>query len=239
MDKYLVVDRGLVGSIFLNDSQFDVVSHDEWYNHNLDDYNGMMCTAAISTEAECQKVRMEDVLKANVELPLQMLQAAKSKNAPLVAFSTAGVYQSAGVRVEDDDVDAHNRYTTSKIVMEYALMNETYSRLFIFRAPFVVLFSARVNDLGQRVQTWAKCEDVTASIVYRADLRHAVIRALDHERPVAGGIYNIASGIVHFPTFLEDRFGWQGTIVPPHSLSRTPNSQIAVHKANAAGLLHE
>ena len=244
MDKYLVVGRGLVGSIFSEDPRFDLVSHDEWQNRNLDAYSGMVCAAAISTETECQKATMAEVLKANVQLPMQMLRAATSMNIPLVAFSTAGVYREAGVRREEDDVSPHNRYAASKVFMEHALQSQTlqiacgvfYERLFIFRIPFVVLFSNHPNDLGMRVPNWSKCEDVTASIVYRADLEHAVIAALNG---APGGVYNIASGMVHFPRFLEDRFGWRGDVVPAHSMARTPNSQLDVSKAKEAGLLNE
>ena len=243
MDKYLVVGRGLVGSIFAEDSRFDLVSHDEWQNRNLDTYSGMVCAAAISTETECQKATMEEVLKANVQLPLQMLRAAKSMNIPLVAFSTAGVYREAGVRREEDDVSPHNRYAASKIFMEHTLQSQTlriacgvfYERLFIFRIPFVVLFNNHPNDLSARVHNWKQCEDVNASVVYKADIKHSVRHAMT--KSSEGGIYNIATGIVHFPSFLSDRFGWDGDVVPAHSLGRTPNSQLDTGKAEKAGLL--
>ena len=76
MERYLVVGRGLVGSIFAEASQFDLVSHEEWHNRDLDNYSGIVCAAAISSETACQKVRMAEVLKANVELPMQMLRVA-------------------------------------------------------------------------------------------------------------------------------------------------------------------
>ena len=44
------------------------------------------------------------------------------------------------------------------------------------------------------------------------------------------GIYNIASGDVHFPRFIEDRFGWGGDVVPPSSLGKTPNAQLDTGK---------
>lgn len=235
MKKYLVVGRGLIGSIFSEDSRFDLVSHDEWQNRNLDNYSGMVCAAAISTEAQCQKARMEEVLRANVELPLRMLKLAMARNIPFVAFSTAGVYREAGMRKEEDDVSPHNRYTASKIMMEYALQNEAYQHLFTFRIPFVVLFSTHPNDLGSRVANWKKCEDVTASIVFRAHIKYPVKRALKKSAP--GGIYNIASGTIHFPTFLKDRFGWCGDIVPNGMLGKTPNSALDIRKATGAGLL--
>ena len=242
MDKYLVVGRGLVGSIFSEDPQFDLVSHDEWNSRDLDSYSGMVCAAAISTETLCQQATMAEVMEANVTLPSRILKQAKARNIPCVVYSTAGVYREAGVRKEDDDVSPHNRYAASKIFMEHTLQSQThqiacgvfYDRLYIFRIPFVVLFSTHPNDLGMRVPNWSKCEDVTASIVYRADLEHAVIAAL---KGAPGGLYNIASGTVHFPTFLEDRFNWRGDIVPANSLGRTPNSQLSVEKALQAKLI--
>lgn len=243
MDKYLVVGRGLVGSIFSEDSQFDVVSHDEWHNRDLDSYSGMVCAAAISTEALCQQATMAEVMEANVTLPLRMLKLAKARNIPVVAFSTGGVYRTAGVRTEEDDVHPHNRYAASKIYMEHTLQSQpnqiacgvSYERLFIFRIPFVCFFNNHPHDLSGRVPNWKQCEDVSASVVYRGTTEYAVRKALT-DSPAAG-IYNIASGIVHFPTFLEDRFHWKGDVVPAHSMGRTPNSQLNTEKAEESGLL--
>ena len=234
MDKYLVVGRGLVGSIFSEDSQFDVVSHDEWHNRNLDSYSGMVCAAAISTEALCQKATMAEVMEANVALPLRILKLAKARNVPFIVYSTGGVYREAGVRAETDDVSPHNRYIASKIFMEHTIMDECYAKAYVFRIPFVVLFTQNPNDFGPRAIHWRQCEDVNASIVYRAALERSARTAL---RASCGGIYNIASGTVHFPSFLEDRFGWDGEIVPGHSMGRTPNSQLNTEKAIMAGLL--
>ena len=235
MDKYLVLGRGLVGSIFSEDSQFDVVSHGEWHNRNLDNYSGMVCAAAISTEVLCQKATMAEVIEANVELPLRMLKLAKARNIPFVTFSTAGVYREAGVRKEDDDVSPHNRYTASKVFMEHALQSEAYQKLFVFRIPFVCLFNNHTHDLSGRVLNWEKCEDVCASVVYKADLEHSAKQAM--RQLCDGGVYNIASGTIHFPTFLEDRFNWKGDVVPAHSMGKTPNSQLDTRKSKKAGLI--
>ena len=231
MEKYLVVGRGLVGSIFSEEPQFDLVSHDEWHNRDLDSYSGMVCAAAISTEALCQKATMAEVMEANVTLPLRILKLAKSRNVPCVVFSTAGVYREAGVRVETDDVHPHNRYAASKVYMEHALQNEAYQKLYIFRIPFVCLFNNHPNDLSVRVQNWTQCENVNASVVYQAHIESSVQNAMAHGVP--SGIYNVASGIVHFPTFLEDRFSWKGDVVPAHSMGLTPNSQLDTGKAEA------
>lgn len=235
MKKYLVVGRGLVGSVFSQYAEFDVVSHHLWYRAAQFSYHGIVCAAAISTEPLCQQATMAEVIEANVELPLRMLKLAKARNIPFAVYSTAGVYRNPGVRVEKDDVSPHNRYTASKIFMEHTLTNEEYSKLFIFRIPFVCLFNNHPHDLSGRVPNWDKCEDVSASVVYKGALEHSLRHALSDLR--TSGIYNIASGIVHFPTFLEDRFGWEGTVVPAHSMSRTPNSQLDTSKANEAGLL--
>ena len=235
MDKYLVVGRGLVGSVFKDDPHFDVVSHEEWQRAAQHNYHGIVCAAAISTEARCQQATMTEVMEANVTLPLRILRLAKARNVPCVVYSTAGVYKEAGVRAETDDVSPHNRYAASKIFMEYTLMNEAYSHLFIFRIPFVVLFNNHPNDLSARVQNWEQCEDVNASVVYKANLEHSVRHAMT--KACEGGVYNIATGIVHFPSFLSDRFAWDGDVAPAHSMGRTPNSQLDTGKAEKVGLL--
>lgn len=235
--KYLVVGRGLVGSALKEDPQCDVVSHQDWYKSAKFDYHGIVCAAAMSTEAQCQEATMAEVIQANVTLPLQIVRWAKAHNIPCVVYSTAGVYRESGLRKEEDDVHPHNRYTSSKIMMEHALQMEAYAHLFIFRIPFVVLFNNHPNDLSGRAPNWEKCEDVTASVVYKRDITHSVNRALGRE--CNGGVYNIATGTVHFPTFLSDRFGWQGHVVPAHSMGRTPNSQLDTSKAEQAKLLHD
>ena len=232
--KYLVVGRGLVGSMLAEDDRFDAVSHEEWYVAAQEQpYAGIVCAAAMSTEGKCLEATMAEVIEANVYLPLRILKLAKARNVPFVVFSTAGVYRMAGVHTEVDDVHPHNRYTASKIMMESRLMEESYPHLYIFRIPFVVLFNNHPNDLSGRVRNWKQVEDVTASVVYRAALEGSVTAAMRGE--AEGGIYNIASGDVHFPRFLEDRFGWKGDVVPAHSLGRTPNSQLNVVKVEGAG----
>ena len=235
MDKYLVVGRGLVGSMLGEDERFDAVNHEEWYVAAQEQpYAGIVCAAAMSTEGKCLEATMAEVIEANVYLPLRILKLAKARNVPFVAFSTAGVYRTAGVRREEDDVHPHNRYTASKIMMEARLTEESYRHLYIFRIPFVVLFTQDESDLGPRVVKWDRCEDITASIVYRGTLKNAVLAAMEG---APGGVYNIASGTVHFPSFLEDRFGWDGEIVPAHSLGRTPNSNLDTSKARDAGII--
>ena len=148
--------EGLSALFSAEDPQFDVVSHDDWQNRNLDYYSGMWCAAAISTEPLCQQATMAEVMEANVTLPLRMLKLAQARDIPFVAFSTAGVYREAGVRKEEDDVHPHNRYAASKIFMEHTLQSQTlqiacgvfYERLFIFRIPFVVLFNNHPHDLS-------------------------------------------------------------------------------------------
>lgn len=235
MQKFLIVGRGLVGSFFQDMPEYDILSHEEWYLAGDNSYDGIVCAAAMSTEPLCQSATMGEVLEANVSLPLRILKLAKTRELPCVFFSTAGVYRSPGVRSETDDINTHNRYTASKVMMEYALRSEAYQKTYIFRIPFAVGFTQQPTDFEARIRTWEKCEDVNASIVYRGDITHAVTTALT--RPITPGIYNIASGIVNFPRFLEDRFNWKGEIVPAGSLSKTPNCQISTLKAHGAGLL--
>ena len=79
------------------DERFAAVSHRDWQQASEDGYSGIVCAAAISTEPKCLAVTMEEVLEANVYLPLRLLKLAKARNVPFVAFSTAGVYRTAGV----------------------------------------------------------------------------------------------------------------------------------------------
>lgn len=228
--------RGLVASAFADDKRYKLISSENCLR-DIDEgnYGGIVNAAAITGEPKCQSVDLSQVMRVNVMTPLRMLDYARERDIPFVMFSTAAVYKNPTITSEGDDIAPRGRYPMSKVAMEYALRADPYDKLFIFRIPFVVMFKQHEGDLSYKVQSWKYVEDVTGSIVYRATLFHAVENALGGM--AVGGIYNIASGNVHFPTYLEDKFGWNGDIVPAHSMGRTPNCMLDCKKARQAGLI--
>ena len=228
--------RGLVASAFADDKRYELISSENCLR-DIDEgnYSGIVNAAAITGEPKCQSVDLSQVMRVNVMTPLRMLDYARERDIPFVMFSTAAVYKNPEITSEEDNVAPRGRYPMSKVAMEYALRADSYEKLFIFRIPFVVMFKHHDGDLSYKVQSWEYVEDVIGSIVYKATLFHAVENALSGV--ARGGVYNIASGNVHFPSYLEDRFGWDGDIVPAHSMGRSPNCILDCTKAKQAGLI--
>ena len=228
--------RGLVASAFTDDKRYELIGFENCLRE-IDEGNcgGIVNAAAITGEPKCQSVSLSDIMRVNVMIPVRLLEYAKEKNIPFVMFSTAAVYKNPTITSEDDEIAPRGRYSMSKVAMEYTLRADTYEKLYIFRIPFVVMFKRHDADLSVKVKSWKYCEDVTGSIVYKPTLYEAVNNAIDGVAP--GGVYNIASDNVHFPSYLEDKFGWNGDIVPAHSMNRSPNCMLDCQKARMAGLI--
>ena len=235
MKKHLVVGRGLIGRMLAEDKRFDLVSRKAFYGWLPDATrcNGYICTAAASSERSCRAVSWNEVLRGNVDLPLQMAARAKRENVSCVLFSTSGVYLNPGISKETDDVEPHNRYTASKLMMECGARR--YHRCYVFRIPFVCLWGDGTMDMRNRVRGWTQCEDVETSIVYREELMLAVTNALEGNVP--GGIYNVMSENIRLPEFIKSKFDWQGEVVAQGGLGLTPSTCLDIRKARARGLL--
>lgn len=228
--------RGLVASAFSDDKRYELIRSDNCLREiNEGNYGGIVNAAAITGEPKCQSASLPDVMRVNVMTPLRMLDFAQERNIPFVMFSTAAVYKNPEITSEDDEIAPRGRYSMSKVAMEYTLRADAYEKLYIFRIPFVVMFKQHDADLSIKVKSWKYCEDVTGSVVYKPTLYEAVNNAINGVAP--GGVYNIASDNVHFPSYLEDKFGWNGDIVPAHSMNRSPNCMLNCSKAKGARLI--
>ena len=236
MKRYLVVGRGLVGKMLAEGEQFELISHTEFHESPATrSYDGYVCTAAISGERACQDVSWTEVVQANVALPFQLIKRARRDKAPVVLFSTSGVYRYPGVAKEDDDVEPHNRYTTSKLVMEHCALSMAYSKCYVFRIPFICLFVDGKMDMPNRVRAWTKCENVNTSILYKKELLQSVLCALGASVP--SGVYNVMSENIRLPEFVKEQFDWHGEVVPQGSLGLTPSTCLDISKANTEGLI--
>ena len=185
---------------------------------------------------KCENTDFAQVLRANAKLPISIADYASNCKIPFVQFSTSAVYrlpsQKEGVPVNEAfPLFPYNSYAASKIVMEATLPKSTY----IFRIPVVSTGSGADNDFEGKVKRWTVVEDVLISIVYRSTLIKAVRNALTAEIPP--GVYNIASETVHLPTYIEGRFDWEGEVVSPHTLGRSPAIVLDITKAWKAGLI--
>ena len=235
MKRYLVVGRGLIGKMLAEGKQFELISHTEFHELPARSYDGYVCTAAVSSEKLCRDVSWDEVIKGNVILPSQLIKRARRDRVPIILFSTSGLYRYPGVAKETDDVQPHNRYTASKLVMEYSALSMKYSKCYVLRIPFICLFGDGKMDMPNRVQSWAQCEDVLTSIVYKKELLQSVLCSLGGVAP--GDVYNVMSEDIQLPEFVKEQFDWNGKVVPQGSLGLTPSTCLDISKAKTRGLI--
>ena len=221
------------------------INEGDWYEYNLSEYDGFVCTAGLIGEDVCSKQSFSRLYHANVTLPASMMHEAKERRKPFIAFSTAAVYRDGGKVDENSDVHPWNRYATSKIMMEYELnrrhITGEYSgahRFYIFRLPFVDLKTDHKNDLKARASRWESVEEVTTSIALRKEILEATLTALTKWNWIASGTYNIASLDVFLPKYLMEEFNIDLRKVPANSLGLSPgDKKFVTTKAENEGLI--
>ena len=231
--KIGVVGAGLVGSCFKGLDNFQVVHRNEWKD-KIQSWAGVVNCAGIIGLKQCERVSFDDVLRANVVLPLEMAESALMLNIPFVQFSTAAVYRRENLTdsvTEDMPLYPYHTYGASKILMESLLPSKT----FIFRIPMVSTFSGAENDFEEKIKRWIQVEDANISMVYRQTLIEAVSNALKGDIPQ--GIYNVASKSVYLPSYVRERCGRAVEMVSADKLNRPPAITLEVSKAKAYKLL--
>ena len=234
MKKFGVIGAGLVGSIFKELDEFQMVHRNEWKDA-IWNWKGVVNCAGIVGLQVCEDTDFAHVLRANAKMPVDIADYAANLQIPFVQFSTSAVYRRPIKQGDPVDEDAplypYNAYAGSKILMEATLPPSCY----IFRIPVVYTCSDADNDFGQKVERWTVVEDVLISIVYKDTLIRAVRNVLTQEIPP--GIYNIASEAVHLPSYIEEQFAWQGEVVTADSLNLSPAIVVDIAKARKAGLI--
>ena len=233
LKKIGVIGAGLVGSIFKELDEFQVVHRNEWKDV-IWDWKGVVNCAAITGLDKCEETDFAQVLRANVRMPIDIADYAANLQIPFIQFSTSAVYRlptKFKLVEEDDPLYPYNTYSGSKILMERVLPKSC----FIFRIPVVSTGSGADNDYAQKVKRWTYVEDVHKSIVYKDTLIEAVRSALGAH--YKAGVYNIGSEVIHLPTYVKEQFGWEGEIVPANSLGRSPAIALDTSKAEVHGLI--
>ena len=183
--------------------------------------------------AEAEELSMDD---GAAYQPIHPTPLYPDVPVPFITFSTTAIYQtpigSHSVR-ETDALYPHNSYAASKILMEAMLPDD---KCFIFRIPTVVTNNGHPNDFREKIKRWSVVEDVSQSIIYPETIIKAVERALTMQK-VTPDIYNIASEVVHLPTFIKEEYGWEGDIIEPHSLGYSAAVIQNTSKAESVGLI--
>ena len=92
-----------------------------------------------------------------------------------------------------------------------------------------------MTDFGKAVEKWTACENLMQSLIYEDSIIEVVERALTNKN-IPCGIYNILSEIVHLPSYVREKYGWRGEIVPKGSLGLSPALELDDRKAKRAKL---
>ena len=218
MNKYGVVGAGLVGSLFEGLDDFEVVHHDEWLPMRWE--RGLVNCAAQSSRIACEQKHFSDVLQANVYLPQKMYESTLNfkGDVPFVQFSTTAIYKHPKnpdtVLDEDAAIYPLHSYGASKILMEDILADK---ECYIFRIPRVITDNGHPNDFGHHITRWTEVEDRHCSIVRGETIVNAVMAALENPNSPPG-IYNIATEVIHLPSFIKENYGWEGKVIPADSM---------------------
>ena len=238
MKKIGIVGAGLVGSCFLGLDEFEVVHRDEWKD-SVWNWRGIVNAAGIIGIGPCQEASYDDLIKANVTLPVDIEGYAANLGIPFLTFSTTAVYRrpidlQERLR-EDAPLYPYNSYGASKILMEASLPKDA---CFIFRLPRVDTETDSEKDFGPKLKNWKVVERVYQSFVFRDTIIESVRNAMNN-RTRFYGIYNIGSTDVYLPDYIKEKYGWTGEVVPAHSLNLSPAVMIDSSKAKDLGLLWE
>ena len=85
--KIGVVGAGLVGSCFKGLDDFEVVHRDEWKDA-VWNWRGIVNAAGIIGPAPCDNASLDDLIKANVKLAVDMEGYAANLGIPFLTFPT-------------------------------------------------------------------------------------------------------------------------------------------------------
>ena len=236
MKKIGVVGAGLVGSCFEGLDDFEVVHRDEWKDRAWS-WRGIVNAAGIIGIGPCQEASYDELIKANVTLPVDMMGYAANLGIPFLTFSTTAVYRRPPDLKEKCREDAplypYNAYAASKILMEASLPRD---KCFIFRLPRVDTETDSPKDFGPKLKNWKVVEAVYQSFVYRDEIIESVRNAMNNKTRFYG-VYNIASADVYLPDYIKEKYGWEGEVVPAHSLNLSPAVMVDNSKARDLGIL--
>ena len=206
--KILVIGLGAVGSHLVEHECFEGIHHDE-FDGDVGGYSAVVNCAGIAGDGKCGLDNYELVMDANVDFPLKIYNACVKHNVSFIHLSTSGVYRNqsewkstyVGLK-ESDPVYPHNFSCVSKLLAESVLLSylDENCSLFIFRIPWMVIGSQYI----ERSKIWQRVQATYTSVLEVNVLTDACIRVVGSYN---SGIYNVASGVVWFPSFFKQITG--------------------------------
>ena len=215
----LVVGAGTIGKPLAKHPYFRIVPRDEFHPHLLSSVSALVNCAGIVGDAKCKEAGFDEVMKANVDLPMTFAAMCRHADIPLFQPSTTGVYKRQTCEDLNSDTYAiigeetypHNLYCASKLLME----KELEHRAVVIRLPWF----CNIDALRKRAENWKYVQDTWTSYFYTATLQHAVMNLL--ERRIRTGLFQVSSGIHYFPDYVKEVLGKDLEIRTDHARDMT------------------
>ena len=210
MKKVLCVGRGYVGGALANFEGFDAISHKAFLDNPevILDYDVLVNTAGVIGHRKCEEAGYDEVIEANVHLPLFMQTEALRYKKDFIHLSTIGIVETQvapSLTVHDTEppfyahehtfIYPHNLYCASKIISDHMLSKR---KNLILRLPWVLV----ADVFESRIENWDSVQDTWCST-----LSIELLAKFIQQNHGAIGTYHIADAHVYFPAFVSDVLG--------------------------------
>ncbi len=156
--------------------------------------------AALVDLEYCEKEK-DDCYLTNTIAAIHLFNLAKDLNIPYVFISTAGIFgNDKEFYTEEDKPNPLSTYGKSKYYMEQLLLNQNYSKYWIFRAGWMMgggpdKDKKFVNKIMRQVKSGVKelfvVDDKLGVPTYTKDFASSILRHIEEELPY--GLYNMVS----------------------------------------------
>lgn len=209
MKRILVIGRGTIGKALAeHDPDYHLASVGDFRSckYVAGNWLGVVNAAGIVGAGACYKHSWQEVMKANVELPMKIKKACDYFNVPSVMLSSIGIYKRQVSENADwydhefSEVYPHNPYVASKLLMEHVIASggSGLKSTSIFRIPFF-------DDTEQwynRVVNWKEVQSTHTSMVSVETLSKAIKKVFQAAHKL-NGLYNIATEVRYLPHFID------------------------------------
>jgi dTDP-4-dehydrorhamnose reductase len=195
--NFLLTDKEISSNIKFCDIR-DLKSTTEIIN----EYNpDIILNFAALVDLEYCEQEKDDCYLTNTIAAVHLFNLAKDRNIPYVFISTAGIFgNDKEFYTEDDEPFPLSTYGKSKYYVEQLILNQDYSKYWIFRAGWMMGGGPNkdkkfVNKIMNQINSGTKklfvVDDKLGVPTYTKDFCDSILRHIEEELPY--GLYNMVS----------------------------------------------
>jgi dTDP-4-dehydrorhamnose reductase len=196
-EDFLLTDKEISSNIKFCDIR-DLKSTTEIIN----EYNpDIILNFAALVDLEYCEQEKDDCYLTNTIAAVHLFNLAKDRNVPYVFISTAGIFGSdKEFYTEDDQPSPLSTYGKSKYYVEELLLNQDYSKYWIFRAGWMMgggpnkdkkFVNKIMNQINSGTEELFVVDDKLGVPTYTKDFADSILRHIEEELPY--GLYNMVS----------------------------------------------